>query len=553
MRKKLLSTLLIAALSVGVLTGCGNNATKQSEQSSATQSSAKQTEVASTAEQEEGIENFNPEGYPIVDEEITLKVLVCIRDTDSVTDPEEMPALQRLEELTGIHAEYEFIKKADWNTKLNLILATNEYPDVIFDGGTINDEDYGVRQEIFIPLDDLIQEYMPIFKERLEASPAKEDMMRNFPASNGKTYALPYKIGVDYAIGAHFYINQSWLEELNLEMPKTVEQLTDVLRAFKTKDPNKNGEADEIPYSNALSDTYFKNTLWLFGIPTSCSNGTGAYLYLDENKQVTLAPAQEGFKEWLEWLHLLSKEGLMDAEAISQDRNAYIAKVKAGNVGFFIDYRKTGAFAGSTVHDTHVLWVPDSETTLMNRRTSFATKRVYVSSTNQYVPQTMRWLDAQLEDEMMASIYLGEENADAGGWFYNENGLIEPNSIKAEQMSRLDVNGFIFGPSDYYTKKYYKMDYVTTKLAECQTYLDAGLTQKYTNSYISDSGFTLEEQDYKTRVLTDFNTAVKEFVASSIVDGVTDKSWEDFQKILEDIGINDLLKLYQREIDKMDL
>lgn len=550
MRKKLLSTLLVAALSVGVLTGCGNNATKQSEQSSATQSSVKQTEVASTEKQEEGIENFNPEGYPIVDEEITLKVLVCIRDQDAVTSPEEMPALQRLEELTGIHAEYEFIKKADWNTKLNLILATNEYPDVIFDSATINDEDYGVRQEIFIPLDDLIEEYMPIYKERQETS--SMDLTRNFPASNGKTYALGYKIGVDYPIGCHYFINQSWLETLNLEMPKNVEQLTEVLRAFKTQDPNKNGEADEIPMEACFDYIYFKNTLWLFGIPLSCSTGSSAYLYLDDNKQVMAAPAQQGFREWLEWLHLCYKEGLLDAEAISQDQNAYTAKVKAGNVGFFTDYRLTGAFAGSTVHDTHVLWVPESETTLMNQRLATASKRVYVSSTNKYVPQTMRWLDAQLEDEMMASIYLGEKDADAGGWFYDDEGDIVTNTVKAERMERLDVNGFIFGPSDYYTAKYELMDYVIDKLGACQTYIDAGLTQKYSNSYISDSGFTMDEHDTKTRILTDFNTAVKEFIASSIVDGVTDKSWKDFQGILEGIGINDLLKLYQREIDKLE-
>lgn len=548
MRKKLLSTLLVAALSVGVLTGCGNNATKQSEQSSATQSSVKQTEVTPTETQEEGIENFNPEGYPIVDEEITLKVLVCIRDSDSVTDPEKMPALQRLEELTGIHAEYEFIKKADWKTKLNLILATNEYPDVIF--GSISDEDYGVEQKVLLPLDELIDEYMPIYKERLVN--CADDLTREFPASDGKTYALGYKIGGNYLMGCHYFINQSWLNALNLNMPKNVEDLTNVLRAFKTQDPNGNGKADEIPMEACFNYIYFKNTLWLFGLPVTASTGNDAYIYLDDDKQVKAAPAQEGFREWLEWLHLCYKEGLMDVEFLSQDSNAFTAKISEGNVGFFTDYRLTGAFADSIVHDTHVLWVPDAETTSMNRRLATATKRVYVSSTNQYVPQTMRWLDAQLEDEMMASIYLGEKDAKEGGWSFDEEGKYLKNSVTEDVDSFLGVNGFIFGPMNYYVDKYNVSEGVKTKFAACTTYEEAGLAQKYSNNYLTGNAFTKEETDMKDMILTDFSVALDEFIASSIIDGVTDKSWKDFQDIIEDIGINDVLKLYQRDIDKME-
>lgn len=42
-------------------------------------------------------------------------------------------------------------------------------------------------------------------------------------------------------------INKSWLEKLGLEVPKTWDDLTKVLTAFKNDDPNGNGEADEIP------------------------------------------------------------------------------------------------------------------------------------------------------------------------------------------------------------------------------------------------------------------------------------------------------------------
>jgi putative aldouronate transport system substrate-binding protein len=43
------------------------------------------------------------------------------------------------------------------------------------------------------------------------------------------------------------YINSDWLQKLNLQKPTTVEELYDVLVAFRDKDPNGNGKKDEIP------------------------------------------------------------------------------------------------------------------------------------------------------------------------------------------------------------------------------------------------------------------------------------------------------------------
>ena len=42
-------------------------------------------------------------------------------------------------------------------------------------------------------------------------------------------------------------INKVWLDKLGLAIPTTIQELKDVLIAFKTQDPNGNGIADEIP------------------------------------------------------------------------------------------------------------------------------------------------------------------------------------------------------------------------------------------------------------------------------------------------------------------
>ena len=50
-----------------------------------------------------------------------------------------------------------------------------------------------------------------------------------------------------WIFGACSLIRQDWLDKLNLKAPTTVDELHDVLYAFRNEDPNGNGLKDEIP------------------------------------------------------------------------------------------------------------------------------------------------------------------------------------------------------------------------------------------------------------------------------------------------------------------
>lgn len=141
MKRKLVTLLLAASMVVTALAGCGQTTSAETQESTEKESTTVQE---STVEEEEP-SIWNAEGYPIVNEEITLNVLLGIRDSDSIVDPDEMPAVQRLEELTGINLEWEVVKAADWSTKLNLMFTSGEYPDLIISNhNTVDYEEYGV-------------------------------------------------------------------------------------------------------------------------------------------------------------------------------------------------------------------------------------------------------------------------------------------------------------------------------------------------------------------------------------------------------------------------
>lgn len=553
MKKKALALMMAAALAVSALAGCGSSSGTTSATGTASGETAAVSGAAGDTAAAQADGNFNETGYPIVKEPITLKVMIAIRDSDSLTDFDEMPGVKRLEEETGIHAEWEVIKGSDWKTKLNLAFASGEYPDVILatnGEGQLDDEEYGVTQGIVIPLDDLIDQYMPNFVERRDAE--DNDPTTSLVASDGKIYSVGYLVGQNINTNQHYFINQEWLDALNLETPANVEELTEVLRAFKTGDPNGNGEADEIPLEMGLDIGFngIRYMLPLFGLPCDPDK----WIYIDDDKKVQFIATQDGFRDCMEWLHMLYEEGLVDPEIVSQDFNTVETKLKEGNVGFFTAWRLVAMAYDEGVASNSVLWMPDSSASLY-RYLELCRPGAFVTSSNQNVPATMRWLDALLETDMMFSLYYGEQDAGEGlGWIYDENNKITvTNDGSAEVKNYIDCNTLFFAPGKYLSETFNMPEQRTEKTEYCEKYDTAGIIQKYSNDYLDMAPLTSEQLQDSSLKETDINNAVVENIAAFVTAGVTDDSWNSFVSMFDGMGIADYVQMYQDAVDTMGL
>ena len=114
-----------------------------------------------------------------------------------------------------------------------------------------------------------------------------------------------------------FMIYQPWLDALNLEMPETTEELYNVLVAFKTQDPNGNGEADEIPMSLLYGQGGLRLLANFFGLPLDSSVNN---CDIDENGNVYFLANTENYKEYLKYFNRLYAEGLLDSETFTQNQ-----------------------------------------------------------------------------------------------------------------------------------------------------------------------------------------------------------------------------------------
>ncbi len=256
------------------------------------------------------------------DEPVKLHAIASLHA--STLDLETLPIYQEIAEIANVDIDWEYYR-TDWNSKKNLILAGGDLPDFFFGGGTLTPNDIQMNKEYFIPLEDLIRENAPHIQAMLDEYPLTVSAT-TFP--DGHMYSLPHYVPAKPAFNAALCINTKWLEKLNLKMPTTIEELTEVARHFVNDDPNGNGLKDEIGFEFAeLNSSNFGARAFIgaFGV----YDGIDDWLSVHDGT-VVYNPATEGFKAWVSWLHQLHEEGLVDSEMLTQDFDQYKAKARRG-------------------------------------------------------------------------------------------------------------------------------------------------------------------------------------------------------------------------------
>ena len=278
-----------------------------------------------------------PGQLPVVDE--VVEYTICAPDTTYVCDLNENTLTPWIQEKTNIKINFEEIPDTEWDTKVNLLIASDELPDAFIYGGFSAAElaDYG-SQGVFLALNDIIEEHGHYVKQVFDQ---QEALPGAYTALDGNIYTLP-DINECYHCfySMRAWINQQWLTNLGLEYPNTVDEFVNVLRAFKEQDANGNGDPnDEIPFSG--NATSWNSTIYPFLLNSFLHYDT-SNLSVKEDGTVIFTPIQPEFKEGLQWIASLIDEGLIEKEALTQTEEQL--KTKGSN----LDIALLGGFTSAT-------------------------------------------------------------------------------------------------------------------------------------------------------------------------------------------------------------
>ena len=490
---------------------------------------------------------FNETGYPIVKKPITLSGIFYTHPL--AIEMDNMPTVQRIKQKVGIELDIEQVPGDQYSEKINLLFASGDLPDIIF-----NTHPSGVMNytEMLRPTERYIDRFMPNFRKMLEKRPQLRPLIR---FSDGKTYSLA--MGVEhsqYETPGNLFINKKWLDALGLPIPETTEQFYRTLQAFKTRDPNGNGKADEIPISLTGGGWYVWSELHTlagsFTFPFD-----SRYLKVNRNGKLEFVPLteEEGFLRFVEYWQKIYREGLADVETYTQSEHILAAKAKEGIIGVFTAWFDENILGNEGVADyvfLKPLKGPGKSPQWLRSVGQFA--RVFLlPKSNAYPASTMRLMDLGFDPDWAWQITYGpwdivlEKRADGSvvslpapagvsedEWrFRNTPGNLWPTLLLSEQLDKW------IGPNNHQRK--------AVRHKALEPYLPAP------EEYLPQLSLTLDEQTELGVLSTDINDFFTQQYVNWITQGTNVReAWPDFVRQLKRIGLERYVAIYQAAYDR---
>ncbi len=250
-------------------------------------------------------------------------------------DLDNVWTLNYLKEMSGLDITWKHIDKAAAKEQIPLMMAGDTMPDAVMGWYSMNASrivQYGVDEQMLYPIDELL-EYMPNFSALLENSP---QMRAAITASDGHIYGVPNMSDGTNSYILRWFINSRWLKNVDKSIPTTLDEMYDVLVAFKTQDANGNGAADdEIPVGEAWNEGYALRA-WILNAYGFCTTGSNTALYypVDGEPEVRYIPYTAEYKEYLTYMKKLWDAGLLDLDMFTQTQAQVDAKIADDRVGF---------------------------------------------------------------------------------------------------------------------------------------------------------------------------------------------------------------------------
>ena len=289
-KRRLMATAMAAVMLTGTLAGCSAKS-----ETSGTET-AKGEAGASQAQTEETLEGSLVSKEP---KEFTVFLNFNNMPFDSNWQVWQEAAKRTNVSLKGTIS----LSNSNEEEAFNLMMSSGNLADIIGYVDASSLEKLG-RDGGMIPLNDLIREHAPNIQKVLD----EDARFRQTAYSlDGNIYQIPKNQELKAA--EFWWIRQDWLDKLNLKAPTTVDELHDVLYAFRNEDPNGNGLKDEIPLFDRAGwkqpDEYLY--LWDTSLEFYPRDGKMKYEPLEENFRT-------GVSNMIKWY----QEGLIDPEIFTR-------------------------------------------------------------------------------------------------------------------------------------------------------------------------------------------------------------------------------------------
>ncbi|MCI9333516.1 MAG: extracellular solute-binding protein [Lachnospiraceae bacterium] len=606
MKKKVISILLSLTMVAGLLSGCGGGSdTGSSSDSSnstpsenvediqeAVDSAASAEDTGLTPEEQEAVDAgiIALDGsLPIIKDPAAFEEkygkisMLFINSADRVVPVGELAMVQKWAEDTGVEFDWQSIPSEGAQEKINLMLASGEdLPDAFWNFGDGKSGNIVVQyadQDIFLPTEGLINDYMPNLKKILDDNP---NYRAEITAPNGHTYGFPY-IEEMYGLvltGGPLLINKTWLDQVGKEVPTTVDEWVDCLKAFRDGgDLNGNGEADEIPMATwfSVKDSFGSyNMFYRFTGAFGCADSyCGGNSYADHLRlidgKVTFTAMDEAFRKTAEFFNMLYNENLIWNGSFEADESASyktsLIKEDVARIGCFGTWTDQ-EITNLDVHDEYVplprLEGEAGKIGFLNNYSELQdSSDTAITTTCKFPHVIARFVDYMVGDPAISI----QSNWGAEGYNYklDENGILrtpldEQGRYVAQQegadyadFGKARTNSTTARGSMIVLDEYYETvagyAYDAVQLLEWQKVNGKDEVMAEYDA-IPRVMMTVDELTRLAQIQKTVSDLVERYVNQWVTGGVTDDNWNSYLSELEAAGVNDIVSIYQTAVDR---
>lgn len=482
----------------------------------------------------------------LAEEQTTFKIMYL--DRYGGYRPEDMTGWQAyMAGHADLNVQVEWISLGDDSVvseKKSILFSGGTYDDAVW-GSVLSDTDVSMlsAQGILIALDEYITEENTPNLYKLFSDHPEFKAASTLP--DGHIYSLPQFAGSNPGnfIESPIRLNKTWLDKLELEVPTTLDELFDVLMAFKTQDPNGNGLADEIPLFIYDADAFKHVEAWLgiWGIATK-SNAYDSYVFIQDG-EVHFAPTTEAYKEAIKFLNRLYENGLIWSEAFTATAEEANAKFASTNSPCIIGCVTSREMSG--YEDEYITVLPPVaegyEPCWYYHPGSLGTKNVFAITDKCQDPELLMrlWDDLYSTYWALVNSYGTEED---GILYKNEDGLWDYHEVEDAP-----VNGIAYmGQSiDGYLTEYAASKGDLERTANYEVYKDIINQEVWPRPYFDEDAVSRLSE-----LRTDIFNTVSQMKAKWITgESDIDADWEGYLKNLKKMGVDEFVELNQAAYD----
>lgn len=532
MKKRIICTLLAACMVFGMLTGCG-----------------KEEKTANSGDK------------------VTLRV--GVPQNTAITSYEDNALTKYIEESLNMDLEFEYYSTEKGAQLQQLTLATSageELPDVLV--GFISMEQSTVNQfgedGFFLDLTDLIEEYGVNYKAQMSKLTKEEQKTIKEVGTNANTgefYGMPLygDLTVCDLMAPSTYINKTWLDAVGMSVPTTTDELYQVLKAFKTQDPNGNGKEDEVPMLSA--------DIWNFVI--------NAFVYYDSTNDINITDGKawdpittDEYRQALIFMNKLCKEGLLSELSFTASATDVKSLVSGSGttarVGMWCGHAELSTSVSSQVVDQYVAIAPlQGATDLGGYGVQKPKTLIYSSFITKDCENTeaaMKFLDFFYLDETITRVRHGAKDVD---W---KEGKGETSFLTESTIEIINPNALHSGNSTWghnchgvmTAENYLSIAQTGTgRWAEC-----ARLLKEQTQVMIDCKkpaevavNLVYNEEEYETLIDVEgarnsYASEARALFVTGEKDPSNDSQWKEYLKTLEDYDNSKLTEICQSAYDR---